>query len=46
MKKWVVLFFILICLCFMGCSKDEDVSSLSEYEMVKESNYAYIEKFI
>ena len=36
MKKKIVLLFVLICLCFMGCSKNEDMSSLSEYEMVKE----------
>ena len=35
MKKWVVLILILICMCFMGCSKGGDVSSLSEYEMVE-----------
>ena len=47
MKKLVVLIFILICLCFVGCSNEKDMSSLSEYEMVeKESNYTNIEKFI
>ena len=47
MKKLVVLIFILICLCFVGCSKEKDMSSLSEYEMVEgERNYINIEKFI
>ena len=36
MKKMMVLLLIVVCFCFMGCSKNEDMSSLSEYEMVKE----------
>lgn len=38
MKKRVfVLLMILICMCFAGCTRDEEVSSLSKYEMVFES---------
>ena len=40
MKKWVVLLLIMIVFCLCGCSKEEDMSSLSEYEMV---NSEYIE---
>lgn len=47
MKKCIVLLLIVVVFCFMGCSKEKDMSSLSEYEMVeKESNYTNIEKFI
>lgn len=35
MKKWVIALLIVINICFTGCSTDGDVSSLSEYEMVK-----------
>ena len=34
MKKWVVLLLIMIVFCLCGCSKEADMSSLSEYEMV------------
>lgn len=37
MKKRVfVILMILICMCFVGCTRDEEVSSLSKYEMVFE----------
>ena len=43
MKKCIVLLLIVVVFCFMGCSKEKDMSSLSEYEMVeKESNYTNI----
>ena len=35
MKKWVVLLLLVVGICFCGCSKDTEMSSLSEYEMVK-----------
>ena len=35
MKKCVVLILIVVVFCFMGCSKEKDMSSLSEYEMVE-----------
>ena len=35
MKKCVVLILILICFCFVGCSNEKDVNSLSEYDMVE-----------
>ena len=34
MKKWIILLLIVVVVCFSGCAKDEDVSSLNEYEMV------------
>lgn len=34
MKKWIILLLIVVVVCFSGCTKDEDVSSLNEYEMV------------
>ena len=47
MKKCIVVLLIVVVFCFMGCSKEKDMSSLSEYEMVeKERNYTNIEKFI
>ena len=35
MKKWVVLLLVIIGMCICGCSKEADMSSLSEYEMVR-----------
>ena len=35
MKKWVVLLLVVVGICFCGCSKDAEMSSLSEYEMVE-----------
>ncbi len=35
MKKWVILLLIMVGICFSGCSGDGEMSSLSEYEMVK-----------
>ena len=34
MKKWIILLLIVVVVCFSGCTKYEDVSSLNEYEMV------------
>lgn len=33
-KKVFVLLMVMICVCFAGCTRDEEVSSLSKYEMV------------
>ena len=38
MKKWIVFLLIAIMICFCGCSKDVEMSSLSEYEMVSTEN--------
>ena len=35
MKKWVVLLLVLVGIFVTGCSKEVEMSSLSEYEMVK-----------
>lgn len=35
MKKWVIVLLIVVGICFSGCSGDGEMSSLSEYEMVK-----------
>ena len=35
MKKRVfVLLMVMVCVFFAGCTRDEEVSSLSKYEMV------------
>ncbi len=36
MKTWIVILLIIIGLYLVGCSRDEEVTSLSEYEMVYE----------
>ena len=35
MKKWVIVLLVVICFVFVGCSANDDMSSLSEYEMVE-----------
>ena len=35
-KKVFALLMVMICVCFSGCTRDEEVSSLSKYEMVFE----------
>lgn len=34
MKKWLIVLLIIIGLYIVGCSAEEDVSSLSEFDMV------------
>lgn len=34
MKKWFIILLIVLSLYMVGCSNEEDLSSLSEYDMV------------
>lgn len=34
MKKWVIALLIVVSIVFVGCSANDDMSSLSEYDMV------------
>ena len=35
-KRVLVLLMVMVCVFFAGCTRDEEVSSLSKYEMVFE----------
>lgn len=34
MKKWLIVLLVIIGLYIVGCSAEEDVNSLNEYDMV------------
>ncbi len=34
MKKRISIILLIVVMCFVGCAKEEDVSSLNEYDMV------------
>ena len=34
MKKWVIALLIVVSIVFVGCSANDDMGSLSEYDMV------------
>lgn len=34
MKKWFIILLVIICLYVVGCSSEDDVNSLNEYDMV------------
>ena len=35
MKKWIIILLVFVALYLVGCSADEEVSSLNDYDMVE-----------